>query len=55
MGLTTAKDYNHRMQERFLEVSQRKLGVSACMSRSPAYSFCGYLRSSSICCGHEIL
>ena len=25
------------------------------MSRPPAYSFCGYLRSTSICCGHEIL
>ena len=29
-GLATSKDYNHRMKERFSEVSQRKLDVSAC-------------------------
>ena len=29
MGLATAKDYNHRIQERLSKVSQRKLGVSA--------------------------
>ena len=30
MGLATSKDYNHRMKERFSEVLQRKLDVSAC-------------------------
>ena len=30
MGLATSKDYNHRMKERFSEVSQWKLDVSAC-------------------------
>ena len=105
MGLATSKDYNHRMKERFSEVSQWKLDVSAChvllhipslrsrrlevvgtrkngrarrrhatplaclprarpfslslatskrLLRRLAYSFCGYLRSTSICCGHEI-
>ena len=34
MGLATAKDDNHRMQERFSEVSQRKLGVGVHVTSS---------------------
>ena len=43
------------MKERFSKVSQPKFNRCFGISRPPTYSFCGYLRSTSICCGHEIL
>ena len=50
MGLATSKDQNPKVLKGFTA----EVGCFG-MSRPPAYSFCGYLRSTSICCGHEIL
>ena len=54
MGPATSKDIkslNERKVLRGFTAEVRCFG----MSRPPVYSFCGYLRSTSICCGHEIL